>query len=190
MFPRPPLALGALALSALALAACRSDSGHSERSMATPAASPSTAAPFGTAQDEARAHVLWKEMSGYRSWPSYPGLAGWQDGRSPHGKVLRYYINRTAASHPEDPGYGSIIVKENFTARDESTLAAVTVMKRIPGYDPQTHDWFWVKFDGQGNVMKNPMGVPLAGRVAKGMSKGCIACHTNAGGNDFLFVND
>ena len=38
--------------------------------------------------------------------------------------------------------------------------------------------------------MKNPKGMSLAGRVAKGMPAGCIACHSNAGGGDFLFIND
>ncbi len=187
MRTRATLAVSTIALSALALAACRS---HDSYDVGTGAEAAAPAAPFGTPQDEARARNLWNEMAGYRSWPSYPGFEGWQNGRSPHGKVLRYYINGVAAANPADPGYGSIIVKENFMDRDEATLAAITVMKRIRGYDPEDHDWFWVKFGPNGEVMKNPAGMALAGRVAKGMSKGCIACHTNAGGNDFLFVND
>ncbi len=69
-------------------------------------------------------------------------------------------------------------------------LMAVTVMQKVRGYDPEDKDWFWVKFDPSGGVMKNPKGMSLAGRVAKGMNKGCIACHGNAGGEDFMFVND
>jgi hypothetical protein len=30
----------------------------------------------------------------------------------------------------------------------------------------------------------------LAGRVAKGMDMGCIACHKGAKDNDYLFFND
>ncbi len=33
-------------------------------------------------------------------------------------------------------------------------------------------------------ILKNPKGMLLAGRVAKGMKKGCIACHTVLGGAD------
>ncbi len=30
----------------------------------------------------------------------------------------------------------------------------------------------------------NPKGMKLAGRVAKGMDQGCIACHRSVGGDD------
>jgi|GEM_PF-3494242 len=30
----------------------------------------------------------------------------------------------------------------------------------------------------------------MAGRVAKGMEQGCIACHSNAVDGDYLFAND
>ena len=63
-------------------------------------------------------------------------------------------------------------------------------MKKVQGYDPENADWFWVKFGPKGDVMKNPKDMYLAGRVAKGMPKGCIACHSDADGNDFLFIND
>ncbi len=147
------------------------------------------APPFGGAEDMDRATALWREMRDYKSWASYPGLAGWQPGRSPHGKVLRYYIDSVAARNPQNPGDGSIIVKENY-GMEGGDLMAVTVMQKVRGYDPEDKDWFWVKFDPSGGVMKNPKGMSLAGRVAKGMDKGCIACHGNAGGDDFMFVND
>ena len=145
--------------------------------------------PFGGPDDVSRAKSLWVQMNGYTSWPSYPGLDGWQDGRSPHGKVLRYHINSTAARTPKNPDNGSIIIKENYGMRD-GPLMAITVMQKVPGYDPDSANWFWVKYAPDGSIMKNPKGMYLAGRVAKGMPKGCIACHGNAGGNDYLFIND
>ena len=42
-----------------------------------------------------------------------------------------------------------------------------------------------VKFAPNGEIMTNEKGRKLAGRVAKGMTKGCIACHSNAGGERF-----
>ncbi len=63
------------------------------------------------------------------------------------------------------------------------------MFKRKKGYDSDNQDWFWVKYTPDGNLHKNPMGIPLAGRVAKGMEKGCIACHSGADGGDFLFNN-
>ena len=148
------------------------------------------APPFGGPDDVSRATSLWRgTLQNYKSWPAYPGKSGWQPGKSPHGKVLRYYINATAASNPAHPGYGSIIVKENYM-KENGPLMAVTVMQKIRGYDKDDADWFWVKYSAKGDVMTNPKGMKLAGRVAKGMPQGCIACHSNAGGGDFLFVND
>ena len=108
--------------------------------------------PFGSRVDLDAAASLWKSMMGYKSWSPYPGLAGWQDGNSPHGKVLRYYVNSTAARDPM--ANGAIIIKENYGARSTGSLMAVTVMKKVPGYDPENEDWFWVKFDPSGTVMK------------------------------------
>lgn len=147
--------------------------------------------PFGGAADVKRAADLWKGTLGgkYTKWASYPGLGGWQPGKSPHGKVLRYFINSTAARNPQKPGNGAIIVKENYGVKN-GPLMAVTIMQKIKGYDPDNADWFWVKYGPGGEIMKNPKGMRLAGRVAKGMPKGCIACHGNAGGDDYLFIND
>ncbi len=160
----------------------KSDSGMS--------ASGEMAPPFGGPDDVKRAESLWKSsMDGYTSWDPYPGLAGWQPGKSPHGKVLKYYINSVAARNPEKPGRGSILVKENY-GMEAGPLMAVTVMQKVRGYDPENGDWFWAKFAPNGDIMTNEKGMKLAGRVAKGMAKGCIACHGNAGGGDFLFAND
>ncbi|MFQ5507017.1 MAG: cytochrome P460 family protein [Planctomycetota bacterium] len=146
--------------------------------------------PFGGQEDMEHAADLWGRMVSYQGWASYPGLGGFQEGKSPHGKYLKYYINSTAASNPRRPGNGSIIIKENYGKKSDAALGAITVMEKIRDYDPENGDWFWVKFAPDGTVMKNPMGMSLAGRVAKGMNKGCIACHGNAGGGDYLFIND
>ncbi|MFQ5491051.1 MAG: hypothetical protein ACE5GE_10045, partial [Phycisphaerae bacterium] len=67
----------------------------------------------------------------------------------------------------------------------------VTIMlQRETGYDSDNDNWFWVKYSPKGEVMKNPKDMLLAGRVAKGMSAGCISCHSQAGGDDYLYSND
>lgn len=147
------------------------------------------APPFGGPIDVSAAKQLWRDINGYQQWNSYPGLGGWQDGNSPHGKVLKYFINQTAQRSPANPRNGYIIIKENYGERN-GPLMAVTVMKKQRGYDPDNADWFWVKYNADGTIAKNPAGMQLAGRVAKGMPKGCIACHGNAGGDDYLFIND
>ena len=62
--------------------------------------------------------------------------------------------------------------------------------KREAGYDPEDGDWFWAKYNPDDTVQKNPAGVALAGRVAKGAPHGCIACHSEAPGGDLIFTHD
>ena len=144
---------------------------------------------FGGPRDTSKARQLWDEMDGYTTWSPYPGMAGWQPGESPHGNALKYYINSIVAGDPENPGNGSIIVVENY-GTEGGPLMTVSVMKKVRGYDPDNADWFWVKYGPDGTVMRDLKGITLAGRVAKGMSDGCINCHLHAGGGDYLFSND
>jgi hypothetical protein len=63
-------------------------------------------------------------------------------------------------------------------------------MFKRKGYDGDNKDWFWVKFKPDGSLHKNPKGMQLAGKVAKGMPKGCIACHKAAPGGDYVYNFD
>lgn len=58
------------------------------------------------------------------------------------------------------------------------------------GYDPETENWFYVKYSPEGKVISNPKGKNLAGLVGRGGTKGCMPCHGAAGGDDYLFMND
>jgi len=150
--------------------------------------------PFGDKEDVAFAQKTWKAMEGYRDWKLTTDVFA---GASPHGKWVRLYstwVNVDGQAYP-------IIIKDNFGGRGASPetigkdpdhfLKAVTIMlQRRPGYDPDNNDWFWVKFKPDGSVEKNAMDMPLAGRVAKGMPRGCISCHSQAEGDDYLFSND
>ncbi len=124
----------------------------------------------------------------YRNWAPFPGQpAGMYEGQSPHGAYLKMYVNRVAAGNPENPPSGSIIIKENY-GKDKKTLMAVTVMYRKTGYDPDHHDWYWVKYQANGLVARTPPekgSKPISGRF-----KSCIDCHADAEGGDYLFAND
>ena len=150
--------------------------------------------PFGGADDTAFAGKLWKAMDGYQSWklttPVYKG-------GSPHGKFVRLFSTWVTVDGKHFP----IIIKENYggrgvtqeaaTKEPKKWLKAVTIMlQREAGYDKENQNWYYVKYAPNGTVAKNPAGMQLAGRVAKGMPKGCIACHSQAGGDDYLFSND
>ncbi len=150
--------------------------------------------PFGGSDDAAFAKKIWRSMEGYEKWKLTTNI---YKGTSPHGKWLRLYSTFITVDGKSYP----IIVKDNYGGRGvtpervkekpEEWLKAVTIMlKREADYDSANQDWFYVKFDKSGNVLKNPKGMLLAGRVAKGATKGCISCHSQARGNDYLYSND
>ena len=63
-------------------------------------------------------------------------------------------------------------------------LAAITVMYQRPGFNADTNDWFWVKWLPDGTL-------DLAGETQMaGNVGGCIGCHGDAPGNDWIFVTD
>ncbi|WP_412504639.1 hypothetical protein [Roseovarius sp. SYSU LYC5161] len=153
-------------------------------------------APFGTEADTAYAEQVWTAMEEMnlagdgmvRSFP-YAGVA-------PHGMMLEtFYTTATVGGHTGDlvvkRNYGPEGVSANDVLADPDThLGAVTVMfRREDGYDPDNADWFWAKYLPDGSLDKNPKGMALAGRVAKGANQGCIACHVG-GGPDMLFTSD
>ena len=123
----------------------------------------------------------------YRNWAPVPGKSdAMYEGQSPHGAFLKMYLNRKAAGNPSTLPNGSIIIKENFSPT--KSLAAITVMYRTKGYNPESGDWYWVKYNPDGSVANKTTekGVMrLGGRVG-----GCIDCHSGADGGDFAFFND
>ena len=149
---------------------------------------------FGGKKDVAFAKKLWKAAEGYPKWKLTSDVS---KGGSPHGKWVRLFSTWVTVDGRSYP----IIVKENYGGRGvtqekarqdrQKWLQAVTIMlQREAGYDRDNQNWFWVKYDPKGEIMSNAKGVKLAGRVAKGTTKGCIGCHSQAGGKDYLFSND
>lgn len=161
-------------------------------------ASPANAqAPFGDEASVKYSQDLWSALEG----ADMVGASAMSDepypGQAPHGAILETLETEvTIGGHT-----GRAIVKRNYgpggiTTDDVSAdrakhLKAVTVMfKREEGYDADNQNWFWAKYKPDGSLDVNPKGMQLAGRVAKGMDAGCIACHSAAGGNDYEFIND
>ncbi len=155
------------------------------------------AGPFGNQDDIDYSKQLWsvlgqEKLVGEGMINSTP-----YKGQPPHGKILEALDTTiTVGGHT-----GVVIVKRNYggegvsketVANDPAKyLKAVTVMfKRETGYDPENRDWFWAKFKPDGSLHTNPKGMKLAGRVAKGMPMGCIACHKAAPGGDYVFNHD
>lgn len=138
--------------------------------------------PFGGEADVAFAAKAWEAMKGYDKWMMKTDML---PGKSPHGKFLKLYYNTISV----DGKPYHVIIKNNYMP--DKKLAAVTVMiQREAGYDPDNNNWFWAKYDPDGSISKNDKDIFLAGRVAKGMDAGCIACHKASPDNDYLFIND
>ena len=115
----------------------------------------------------------------YTTWELWPGSKDFYEGTEPHGALLTTYVNGKALKAINDGAAlpdGSIVVKENYSPNKE--LAAVTVMYKRAGFDADNDDWFWLKYGPEGDVQ------------AEGMVDGCINCHNDAEGEDYLFLND
>ena len=150
---------------------------------------------YGGAADFTFAVVIWPQLAGYGNWIM---RSDYFPGTSPHGNIVRVYYNTVTLNGV--PYH--VILKENFSGGERTTpaevakepakyLKAITAMiEREPGYDSDNRNWFWVKYNADSTVSTDEKGRPLAGRVAKGETAGCIACHANAKGKDYLFTND
>ena len=180
----------ALALSAtvLFISGCAVASDSSD-SMQSQTMNKKMMMPFGNKSDVAYAHDLWNKLEsmGFNSTASKLYMGG-----PPHGKVREVLEGKIDGN--------LVVVKRNYRGKNMTIdkvatnrskyLASITVMAKRPGYDPEDKDWFWVKYAPNGKILSNPKGMKLAGKVAKGMPKGCIACHSAASGGDFLFIQD
>ena len=68
---------------------------------------------------------------------------------------------------------GVILVKENYMP--DGQLAAITVMQKIAGFNPEGGDWSWAKYAPDGSVQ------------ASGQVGGCIGCHAQKKASDWIF---
>jgi len=126
------------------------------------------------------ADAVWKYLSEaeyQRNWSHWPGKEPLYEGAEPHGVLLATYVNPVAQEALEggkgELPEGSIIVKENYTPQEE--LAAVTVMFKSTGYNPDHNNWFWLKRLANGTV------------EASGRVDSCQACHM-ASKRDYLMT--
>lgn len=104
-------------------------------------------------------------------------------GQLPHGAFVKTYVNRNVAGDIRNPGYGSILLQENY-CKDKKRLLDVTVMCRIKGSDSAHNDWFWAQYLPNVALAREGQ-AQLAGQISS-----CITCHSRAEGKDFIFGND
>jgi len=117
----------------------------------------------------------------YTGWQMWPDKGKLYKGRSPHGHgiFVTTYVNRIAFnSIAEKKGMadGSIIVVENYTA--DKTLAGLTTMYKVGGYNPEAGDWYWIEATPAGRVL------------GFGKVQPCIDCHRVQAGNDYVWTGE
>jgi hypothetical protein len=179
----------------LALAACAS--GPMEEPASDMQMGQMEMAPFGGEDSVDYANKLWNNLESANLVGANAVISKVYTGQHPHGAVLDTIDGMLSV----DGHTGVVIVKRNYGGPEASIanvgnnpaqhLQAITVMyKREAGYDEANKDWFWAKYLPDGSLDMNPAGMSLAGRVAKGESMGCIACHTAAPGGDYVFNHD
>lgn len=153
-------------LTALSLSACGGGGGGASTPSAT-----------AVGADAVKLYDFIAKQTPYTNWSLWPGTSKFSSGNAPHGALVTTYVNDIAASSIQAQNGmadGSIIVKENYMA--DKTLAGLTVMYKIKGYNAAAGDWYWVNYKPDGTSM------------ASGQVQMCIDCHTQAKTNDYLFT--
>lgn len=117
----------------------------------------------------------------YQQWAQFPNVQGTVASAFPHGPMARVFINAQvevalAGFNGALPN-GSIIVKENLGDSTTDKADALTVMWKVPSFDPDNNDWFWANLSANGQVN------------AEGKIATCTGCHNAARGNDFVFLH-
>ena len=113
----------------------------------------------------------------YKKWATWPRKGKMYKGKEPHGAFLTTYVNEMALdsiNKAQGMADRSIIVKENYD--NNKQLTAITVMYKIKGYNPDSGDWFWAKYDPKFNIL------------AEGKVKDCLDCHGTVKDNDYIFT--
>ena len=142
---------------------------------------PPTLEASGLPDTTGAAMLQYLTAQGYQeAWQLWPGKGELYEGTEPHGMLLTTYLNpaalealnNKAGSMPD----GAIIVKENYMP--DGAYDAMTVMYKVPGYNPDHNDWFFTKIGADGAVQEE-------GRV-----EGCQACHSARRDNDYIYTGD
>lgn len=135
------------------------------------------------AMPSASAKDLWSYLTKEKyeqSFTLWPGKGKLYKGTEPHGALLTTYVNKPALGAIQGKKgampAGAIVVKENYTP--DKNLAAVTVIYKVAGFNPEAGDWFWAKYAPDGRVL------------AEGKVAGCLGCHGKVKGNDYLFTGE
>jgi len=161
--------------------------------------------PFGGDDDVNFAKQLWAAMADARLvGPNALKTTTYEGGTGLHATTLTALQGMVTVGN----NTGLAIVKNNFRgaegkdvtdadiiAKPMEFAGPTTVMFQRKGYDPDNQNWFWAVFKPTGEVVVNPKGMNMAGRIVGGGAMpdapfNCVACHTSAPGGDMVFLHD
>ncbi len=161
--------------------------------------------PAGTPDDIKYAQHLWSVLKQERMvGDSAKALVPFIGAARPHGWVLEVESGMLQVGDHN----GFVVVKKNYQGSNLSVadverdrakyLDSISVMfQRAAGYDTENRNWFWVQYQPDGQLFtmrKMGMKITMAGKLMKGASpdknRGCIYCHSSAGGDDYIFYPD
>jgi cytochrome c553 len=155
------------------------------------------AVPYGEPLPEADGQAILDyvlQTNDYTTWASWPtddvnteDFSNLLPSGEPHGTSVRIFVSDRALAAIARDDFdgilppGSIVVKENYmgTVEEPGDLAAITIMYKVDGFNPEANDWFWVKAPGDGSAVD-----------AEGAVEGCISCHGQEGNSDYLLRYD
>lgn len=166
------------------MAACAPADESGEAETETAAAEPTAAELALPGTDDAADVWAYLGEADYQSWELWPGKGKNYPGGEPHGSTLTTYLNPAAfgavSGGADGMPAGAIIVKENYMP--DGMLGAITTMYKVPGYNADAADWYWVKFMPDGSVDMDGM--------AQGKVGMCISCHSGKADNDYVMTAD
>ncbi len=175
--------LSGLTVTILTVSACGQRAEQAE-----PESPPEEETQVAAERPDTNGESMWAylQVSHYQeNWQTWPGKGELYAGQEPHGMLLTTYLNDAAlAALTGKAGVmpdGAIIVKENYMP--DSTLAAITVMYKVAGYNPEHNDWFFTKHKPTGELNTMPNGMAMEGRLP-----GCQSCHLVKKDNDYLYT--
>ena len=147
-------------------------------------------AQFGTDEDVAYAAALWTALEEAHLVGENVIHGTFYQGAEPHGAVLETLFADVEVDGVTAPtvlkrNYGPAgVAIEEVSNNPGGHLGAITLMYQRPGFNADTDDWFWVKYLPDGTL-------DLAGETQMaGNVGGCIGCHGDAPGEDWIFVTD
>jgi cytochrome c553 len=147
---------------------------------------------FDDALPEADAQAIMDyllQTNDYTTWASWPtddvnteDFSDFLQSGEPHGTSVRIFVNDRALAAIARDDFdgtlppGSIVVKENYmgAVKEPGDLAAITLMYKVDGFNPDANDWYWVKAAPDGVI------------DVEGAVEMCIACHGQDGHSDYL----